>query len=209
MRIAVIGASGGTGSSVVEQALGHGHEVTALVRDVARAPQARERLSVAALDVRDLEGVRAALPGHDAVLCAIGARPARRVDLYSAGIENVLYAMAEFGVPRLVAMSAAGTFHRSDPNLTAGYKLLMKAALRGLYDDLERMEQRIMASSAEWVIVRPAGLTDGPQTGDYRVGLDGRPLTAGGRISRADVAAFMLKAAETDRWVRKAVTLSY
>lgn len=209
MRIAVIGATGGTGSAVVEQALGHGHDVTALTRDPARMPLSHARLATVAADVRDLESLRAVVPGHDAVVSAIGDKPAREVDLYSAGISNVLYAMAESGVDRLVAMSAAGTFHRSDPNLSRGYKLMMLAALRGLYDDLERMEERIMASSLEWVIVRPSGLTDGPQTGDYRVGLDGRPLAAGGRISRADVAAFMLKAAETDGWVRKAVSLSY
>lgn len=209
MRIAVIGATGRTGGSVVQQSLGHGHQVTALTRDPARMTTAHPRLEVVTADVRELETLRAALPGHDAVITAIGDKPARQVDLYSAGISNVLYAMAEFDVPRLVVMSAAGTFHRSDPNLSRGYKLMMLAALRGLYDDLERMEERVMASSLDWVIVRPSGLTDDPQTGDYRIGLDGRPLAAGGRISRPDVAAFMLKAAETDAWVRKAVSLSY
>ncbi len=209
MRIAVVGATGGTGAHAVAQALGHGHEVTAVVRDPSRVTQTHERLTVATADVLDLDSVRAALPGHDAVLSAIGGKPGGSVDVYSKGIESILYAMAENDISRLVAMSASGAFHRNDKNLSLGYRLLMKAAMSGLYDDLERMEQRIMASSLSWVIVRPAGLTDAEQTGHYRIGLDGRPLGQGGRISRADVAAFMLKSAETDQWVRKAITLAY
>ncbi len=209
MRVAVIGASGRTGAQVVEQALGHGDDVTAIVRDVSSVTMSHERLRVIAADVRELDTLRNVLPGHDAVLSTVGAKPARRVDLYSVGMSNIMYAMAEFEVPRLVALSAAGTFHRNDPNLSMGYKMMMRVALRGLYDDLERMEQRIMASSLEWVIARPSGLTDGPLTGHYRIGLEGRPLSAASTISRADVAAFMLKAAGIDTWLRKAVTLAY
>lgn len=209
MRIAVIGASGRTGVHLCRQALGHGHEVTALVRDAARLDLAHERLTVATANVLDLDTVRAALPGHDAVLSALGAKPGGASDVHTKGIESILYAMAENDIPRLVAMSASGAFHRNDKNLSLGYRMLMKAAMSGLYDDLERMEQRIMASSTEWVIVRPAGLTDAEQTGHYRIGLDGRPLGQGGRIARADVAGFMLKAVETSQWVRRAVTLAY
>lgn len=209
MRVAIVGASGRTGVHVVEQALGHGHDVTAIVRDVSRLGVRNERLTTDVADVRDLDALRAILPGHDAVLSAIGARPGGKEDLFSAGIENILYAMAESGVPRLVALSASGTFNRTDKNLSLGYRLLLAATMGSLYDDLEEMERRIMASSLDWIIVRPAGLTDGPMTGEYRVGVDGRPLSGGGRISRGDVAAFMLKAAETDHWVRRAVTLAY
>lgn len=209
VKIAVVGASGGTGRAAVERALAHGHEVTAIARDTSQVGVTHERLQVVRGDVRDEQEMRSTIPGHDAVLVAIGAKPARSVDLYSEGIANILYAMAESNVPRLVVVSAAGTFHRSDPSLTRGYKVLMRTALKGLYDDLERMEQRIMASSLEWVIVRPSGLTDGSFTGEYRLGGDGRPLSGGGTISRNDVAAFMLKSAETNRWVRSAVTISY
>ena len=209
MQLTVIGGSGRTGRVVVEQALGHGHEVTAVVRDPSALALTHPDLTVVRGDVRELDEMRAAIAGRSAVLCAIGARPARTVDLYSAGVAHILQAMAEADVPRLVVLSASGTFHRTDRNLTAGYKLLMRTSLKGLYDDLERMEQRVMASGVDWTIVRPAGLTDGPLTGEYRIGADGRPLSAGGRISRADVAAFMLKAVAGGRWSRTAVTLAY
>jgi putative NADH-flavin reductase len=48
----------------------------------------------------------------------------------------------------------------------------------------------LLASPLEWVAVRPPLVTDGPHTGRYRAGLD--VLHPGARISRADIADFML-----------------
>ncbi len=209
MRIVVIGATGRTGRAVVEQALGHGDEVVAFAREPERLGIEHARLTLARGDVRDLDSLRAALVGADAVVCAIGAKPDRTVDTYSVGIGNIMQAMLEHGVPRIAVVSASGTFNRSSRNLSMGYRLMMKATLGGLYDDLERMEQRLMASDLEWTIVRPAGLTDGEFTGAYRIGDHGKPLASGQRISRADVAALLLKSIATDRWLRRAVTVAY
>ncbi len=209
VRIVVIGATGRTGRVVVEQALGHGDEVVAFAREPERLGLDHQRLTLARGDVRDLDSLRASMQEADAVISAIGAPPGRSVDIYSAGIGNIMQAMVEAQVPRLAVVSAAGTFHRNDKNIALGYRLMMKATLGGLYDDLERMEQRVMASELEWTIVRPAGLTEGELTGRYRVGDHGRPLKDGQRIARADVAALLLKSLSTDRWLRRAVTVAY
>jgi putative NADH-flavin reductase len=209
MRIAVIGASGRTGRLIVEQALGQGDDVVAFARSPETLDLAHPRLKSVAGDVRDVAALRLAVQDCDAVTFAIGEKPTPEVDTYSVGISNLMEAMAELDVMRLSAVSAAGTFARNDRNLSVGYRLMMRAVPRGLYDDLERMETRIMASGMRWTIVRPAGLTDGPQTGEYRIGLNGKPLSAGGRISRADVAGFTLKSLKVDTWVGRAVTLAY
>lgn len=208
MRIVAIGANGRTGREVVRQALGHGHSVVAFARNPDSVEPEHERLVRARGDVRDLDSLRVALTDADAVICAIGDKPAGSVDTYSIGIGNIMQAMVESGVSRISVVSAAGTFARNDRNLSVGYRLMVRTVLRGLYDDLERMEQSIMASGLEWTIVRPAGLTDEPQSGHYRIGEHGRPLQAGSRIPRPDVAAFLLKAVTTDVWRRKAVTLA-
>lgn len=208
MRIAIIGATGRTGREVVSQALGHGHHVVAIARRPERLDVAHERLTKVRADVRDIDTLRAALRGADAVIVVVGDAPARRIDTYSAGIANVMQAMAELDITRLAVMSAAGTFYRTDRHLSVAFRLLIATTYKGLYDDLERMEQRVMASGLDWTIVRAAGLTDGPLTGTYRVGETGRPLSGGQRISRADVAAFLLKAVTTDHWWRKAVTIA-
>lgn len=209
MRIVVIGATGRTGRKVVEQALGHGDEVVAFARQPQGLGLEHERLTLAQGDVRDLESLRAAMSGADAVVVAIGAAAGRAVDTYSVGIGNTMQAMVEAGVTRIAVMSAAGTFNRNSRNISLGFRLMMKATLGGLYDDLERMEERVMASALEWTIVRPAGLTDGEFTGRYRIGDHGKPLLKGQRISRADVAALLLKSLATDRWLRRAVTVAY
>ncbi len=209
MRIAVFGASGRTGRKVVEQALGHGHDVVAAVRAPEALAIPHPRLHVVRADVRDLEAVRAAVADCDAVVSAIGAPLEKRVDLYSTGIANIVQAMAESDVLRLAVVSAMGTFARKDKNIAWAYRTLMMPRLAPIYDDLERMETRIMASSAEWTIVRPAGLTDGAATGHYRVALDGRALPKGGQVSRADVAALVLKSLSVDTYLRRAVAIAY
>lgn len=209
MRIAVIGATGRTGREVVEQALGHGSDVVAFARDPGRLDLHHPRLTEMPGDVRDLDSLRVAVAGCDAVICTFGSKPASQVDLYSVGIANVMQAMAEQQVPRLAVMSATGTFARDSRRLSIGYKLLLRTTLRGLYDDLERMEERVMAGGLTWTIVRPPGLTEGPRLGHYRIGIHGRPLSAGARMSRGDVAGFLIKCVTTGAWEFRAVSLAY
>jgi uncharacterized protein YbjT (DUF2867 family) len=65
-----------------------------------------------------------------------------------------------------------------------------------------------MASDLDWAIVRPAGLSDGPATGDYRISLDGSIPPKIARIARADVASVLVKALETETYWRKAVVVA-
>jgi len=63
-------------------------------------------------------------------------------------------------------------------------------------------------SSFDYTIVRPMQLTDGPRTSVYRVSVDGIPEN-GKQISRADVAQFMLNAAEDQLFIRQSIGLAY
>jgi putative NADH-flavin reductase len=207
VNVTVFGAAGRTGRHVVERALGHGHAVRAFVHRTPLALE-HERLSVVGGDIRDFDDVAAAVESADAVAFALSQGGRGDANIHQAGIENVIHAMAAADVFRLAAVSAAGTFKRGDRNLSLAYRALVATALRSVYDDLEAMEQRIMASALDWTIVRPVGLTDEPATGDYRVSLDGSLLSKSSRISREDVAAFVVKALETDTYVRRAVVIA-
>lgn len=209
MRIAVIGATGRTGRHVVSQALGQGDDVVALARDPSVLGVRHPRLEAYAADVRDLESLRAPLAGCDAVVSAVGERASAKTDLYSVGIANIMHAMAANDVMRLSAISAVGTFARGHRNLSLPYRLLLRTSYRTIYDDLERMETLIMASGMGWTIVRPPRLTDGERTGDYRIGLTGQPLASGSKISREDLAGFVLKSLKVDTWLHRAVVVSY
>lgn len=207
MRILVVGGAGRTGSRIVEQALGHGHTVRVLVHHTEPAIT-HERLEIVRGEVFDEATVTAAVADADAVAFAVGSGGGRDVTVYSAGIANVLYAMALHEVDRLVAISAAGVFARRDSKLSLSFRAMIATVLRPVYDDMERMEQRIAASGVGWTIVRPVGLTDDPATGAYRVSLDGSLLPKASRVSRADVAALALKSIETGAFEGKTLVVS-
>ncbi len=201
MNLVVFGAAGRTGRHVVERALGHGHTVTAFVHKTP-LPSDHPALYRANGDVRDFDAVSAAITGQSAVAFALSG-----AGNHEPGIANVIHAMAEHGVRRLAAVSAAGTFARNDNRLSPAYRLMVATALRSTYDDLEDMEMRIMASDLDWTIVRPVGLTDEPAAGNYRLALDGSLLPKAKRIARADVGSLVVKALETSTFWRRAVVI--
>lgn len=207
MRILVIGAAGRTGRHVVEQALGHGHQVIAFVHE-SPIDLNHPRLEIRAGDVLQFETVSAAVADCHAVAFAITPGRFDGVLLCATGMGNVLHAMAANDVSTLVAVSAAGVFARSDSRLSLGFRLMVATTLRAAYDDLEAMEQRIAASGVSWTIVRAGGLSDGSATGRYRISQDGSTLPKMARVSRADVAALVLKSAETQAFPRRTLLIS-
>lgn len=206
MRVIVFGAAGRTGRLVVERALGHGHDVTAFVHDTP-LELTHPRLTVVTGDVREFADVEDAMAEQDAVAFVLSQGSGDK-GIHEAGIANVIHAMAACDVRRLAAVSAAGTFARTDKALSIAYRALIKTTLRAVYDDLEAMERRIMATGLDWTIVRPVGLSDDEPSGSYRVSLDGTLLKKAARISRADVASVVVKALETDTYLRRTVVIA-
>ncbi len=205
MRILVLGAAGRTGQLIVERALGHGHDVTAFIHATPLALN-HVRLTTVGGDARDFSAMESAMAEQDAVAFALSQGSGDK-GVHEAGIANVIHAMAANDVHRLAAVSAAGTFARTDKALSLAYRAMIKTAMRDIYDDLEAMERRIMATGLDWAIVRPVGLTDEPPSGTYRVSLDGTLLKKAARISRADVASVVVKALETDTYLRRTVVI--
>ncbi len=208
MRILVLGATGGTGRQVVEQAIAHGLDVVVLVRDPSSLPVSHEGLTVVPGDVTDPAAVQRAVTGCDAVISALGARGREPVNVYSDGIANTIRAMTARGIRRLVVVSAAGAGAR-DVELPVWMRLLRRLPrISELYEDMERMEDDVFLSDLDWTIVRPAGLTNGPLTGHYRV-VEGTVVPKGTRVSRADLAALLLKCAQGSVWSRRSVAVAY
>jgi putative NADH-flavin reductase len=208
MHICVFGAAGRTGRHIVDRALGHGHEVTAFVRETPLELENAEGVRVVRGDVLDYDAVFEAIAGCTAVAFALSHGSGSGRHIMEEGIGNVIHAMAEQGVSRLAAVSAAGTFSRTSKRLSIAARAMIATTLRPVYDDLEAMELLIMASDLDWTIVRPVGLSDDPPTGHYRISLDGSLLPKTSRIPRSDVAALVLKALETDTYWRRSVVIA-
>lgn len=204
LRLLVLGATGRTGQQLVGEALGQGHEVTALVRDRARLLIQDGRLHVVVGGATDPATVDEAVAGHDAVLCALGPRSLKellRAELMRATVPALVSSMERRGVRRLILLSALGV-GESASRAPLAPRLAFRSFLRQVGQDKERAEQAVRASGLEWTIVYPPSLSTGPATGTYRHGED-LELRASPRVSRADVAQFMLMQLTDDRYIRK------
>jgi len=204
-RVLIVGATGGTGRQLVAQALERGYEVTALARNPSRLAVAHPRLTIVRGDVLDDAGVAAAMPGHGAVLSALGHKryfyPTR---IQSRGTENILRAMEAEGVKRFVCATSLG-LGESVGRLGLMYTFFITPAILPFYFwDKTRQERAIAASAVEWVIVRPGALTNGAKRGRVRHGGRIGSLLWTVRVSRADVASFMLDHLESNTYLRSA-----
>ncbi len=193
MKIVVFGATGGTGRLIVEQALALGHAVTAFVRDPARMNVAHPNLRLVQGDILDPAAVIQALQGQDAVLCALGMPLMNKDGLRAAGTRNIIDAMQTCDVRRLICLSSFGVGD-SYALLPISYRFLVAPlVLRHVLADHARQETYIRDSDLDWTIVRPVNLTDGPAAGVYLQGTQRPNRRLKMKVSRADVAAYMLE----------------
>ena len=208
--VLVIGASRGVGLETVKRALAAGHRVRAMARRVDRLRLDDPNLETFAGDALSRGDVRAALDGVDVVVQTLGITPrpeavVRGTTLFSRATRVLVEAMAEAGVKRLVCLTGFGA---GDSRNQGGflYDTAFKLFLARVYDDKNIQEHLIRNSDLDWVIARPGILTDRPATGRYRVLLDPKDWR-GGFITRGDVADFLVRAIDDDRYLKKAPVL--
>jgi putative NADH-flavin reductase len=205
MKIIVFGATGGTGKLMVTQALAKGHSVTAFVRHPEGLPQ-DPHLRIVQGDVFDSATVVDAVRGNRAVLSALGARSLKRTNLLSRAVPVILEGMRQEYVTRLIVLGAAGVqrdYGKYQNALTKiGLWVAKKTMLKHPFIDQAAQERLLAASDVDYTIVRAPRLSDGPFTGTYRVLPDALPPGAL-RVSRADVADFMLQQLTDPRFHRQ------
>jgi len=202
MRILVFGASGHTGHEVVRQALARQHAVTAFVRRPEKLQVQHDHLTVATGDVGDAAAVRRAVGGHDVVVSTLGTVGLRHDQVLIDGVGHIVAAMGEAGVKRLIYQSFIGV---AESRAAVGVimRFIAPIPLRDQIRDHEAKEAIVKASQTDWTIVRPPKLTDGPATGAYRAGEDITTRAPMPTLSRADVAAFIVREIEQPAYVRK------
>jgi putative NADH-flavin reductase len=209
-RLLIVGATGGTGRHLVAQALERGYAVTALVRDPSKLRMDHERLNLVRGDVMDYDTIEAAMRGQEAVVSALGHKrffyPTR---IQSEGARNILRAMEAHHVSRFVCQTSLGLGDTAG-RLGLYFTLFtIPVVLPFYFWDKARQERLIAESNAEWIIVRPGMLTNGARRRQFRHGFQiGNPLWTV-RISRADVADFMLDQVTSDRYLRAAPAVAW
>ena len=207
MKVIIFGATGSVGRHLVEQSLRDGHNVTAFARDPSVLELTHANLTRRAGDVLDAAAVQAAIAGHDAVMVALGA--GRKGAVRAAGTRNIIAGMTRHGLRRMVCASTMGVGD-SYPALNFFWKRIMFGLLlRKAFADHQAQEEAVRQSDLDWVIVRPGAYTDGPATGVYKSGFAPAEKNLALKISRADVARFMLEQLTGTAWLRRTPGLSY
>ncbi|MCU1279147.1 MAG: Flavin reductase [bacterium] len=204
MRLFVLGATGHIGAQIVDLALARGHQLTAFVRSPAKITRQDQALTVVQGDPLRADEMAQRLPGHDAVLSALGlpAREALRPSMRMAELAaSTVAAMKTARVNRLGIVSAAVLFPM--PGLRFAF---FRWFLRHHARDLVAMEAVVRATAFDFTIARPGRLVAGADA-DYRSARDALPAGAFNMSYRA-VAAFLLDCVEHGTHTREIVGLA-
>ena len=209
MKVVIFGATGTIGSQVVEQALAQGHEVTAFSRHPEKLNMTKGNLQLFAGDVFDINAVEQAIHGQDAVICVLGSGKKLFGHVRSEGTRNIIQAMENTGVRRLICQSTLGAGD-SWSNLDFYWKYVMFGfILRKVFADHLIQEKLVAQSQLDWTIVRPGAFIDGDHTGNYRHGFPAGDRDITLTISKSDVADFILKQLTSNAYLGQTPALSY
>jgi len=209
-HIVIFGATGRTGQHLVRQALDRDYRVTAFVRDPVKLEVEDDRLQVALGDILDAGAVDAALAhGVDAVICAAGIFQREYKTTLSDGTRNILSAMQNHGIRRLLVVSSIGAGDSKGQGtwLVVLYQRLM---LKYVLWDKDRQEQAIRESGLDWTILRPPRLFESDkQNADVVVWSGAHPKRKlQWSVTRATLAKVVLDALASENYVGEAVNLS-
>lgn len=212
MRVAIFGASGATGQLLTERALAAGYEVVVLLRTPLAFPL-RTHVHIVQGNAFDPITIASTLRGADAVLSALGARSLKKEDVLERAVPLIVAAMQEAGIRRIIALGSAGALPDSLDKQPAWRRwivqnIVYKTLLRNPVASQISQYKTLSSSGLDWTMVMPPMLTNGPGRGHYRIDGDALPRN-GSRISRADVADFMMQQLTSEEWKQKGVYLSW
>jgi len=206
MKIVVFGATGATGRYLVPLLLKAGHEVTVLARSPDKVDQSGGTVRIIQGDARDAAAVAKAVAGQEVAMSTFGSRSLKADDIQEVFMKNLVAAMHDAGVQRLIDLSAWGTGD-SYAHANFFFKIIMATILKANFADKNKGEAQVIDSDILYTFVRPGRLSNGPAKGNVRASLDGKGLR--NSISRQDVVSFMVDQIKDESWVRKAPLIGY
>jgi len=205
MKLTIFGASSTTGKLLMEKALAEGHEVTAFVRDASKLEITNEKLKVMIGDALNPAHVEEAVTGSNAVLSTLGPKGKPAV-MTAESTKNIVSAMEKFGVKRLVVVSVAGIAVPQDQRGFNLIAVLIKLLLMDVFVDRENQLTVLESSKVDWTAVRVPRLTDETAMGSVTA-FFGNPSPSM-KVTRADLADFMLKQLTEPQWLKQAPIIS-
>ena len=209
MKLTIFGATGGTGKKLVEQALAAGNHVVAYVRNPSKLEFIHKDLTIVEGELADQMMIEQAVSGVDAVISVLGSRGGSKEKPITQGMQNIIAAMNKYGVRRLIVSS---TLSVKDPNDIPDFKVnilvnFVKLTIRSAYEEIISVAEIVRKFDLDWTILRLTTLNNNPKSGKVRVGYLGKG-EVGMRISREDLADFMLKQVKNTKYLQQSPVIS-
>lgn len=213
MKIFLLGATGATGQELLK-ILVNKYDVKLLVRNPQNVQvekfKSHYTIEIIQGDVSEADKLKQHFNGCDAIISALGTGMENRLtDIYSNGGKNILNAMRVNGIKKLLTITS-GVIDVSDPGTDTFFlNRIIRPNFNKPYYDMIRWETILDdTKDIDWVCVRPTKLIDKPATHNYRVQVNHCP-SKGWKISRADMAEFMVKQITSDEYNNKKPVLAY
>lgn len=214
MKIALIGATGFTGTAVLNEAVSRGHQVTAIARNTDKIAVKHELITPVQADVNDVDALAELLKGHDAVSSSYNAgwsNPNMYAD-FIKGSEDIQEATKRAGVKRLIVIGGAGSLYIA-PGVqlvdTPQFPAEWKEGATAARDYLNILKKE---TDLDWTFLSPAiNLHPGERTGKFRLGTDNPVFDADQKceISVEDLAVALIDELEQNQFVKQRFTLGY
>lgn len=215
MKVAIIGATGFLGSSLVKEFASRNHQVTAISRNPKQA--GTPNVTTVSADVFHAGALAEVLTGNDVVVSAYNPGWTNP-DIYDdaiAGSKAIQAAVKRAGIKRFIYIGGAGSLHVA-PDLqlidTPDFPAEYKAGASAARDYLNILKEE---KDIDWVFFSPAiemhqGITTG-RTGRYRLGGDNPVFDENGRsiLSGEDVAVVIADEAENPKHHKQRFTAAY
>jgi putative NADH-flavin reductase len=211
-RIVLFGATGGTGLQIIEQAILLNYKLVAAVRNTAALDKYKDKIEVRKVNVYDRNSVEEVIKDADVVISSLGSgtlsQGIKSTDVYSKPVDLILDAMNKFGVKRGLFLTSVGVDF--DESFSWVYKKIIRPLIMNTYMDMMKLETIVERTDypIDWTIVRPSELIDSKKSKEFHAG--NRFMNGGNqKISRKDVAKFVIHEMENNLWVKKYPALSY
>ncbi len=201
-KIALFGGTGQTGQEFLKLAINEGFEVRALARKPERIRQSSPLVKVIKGDVLNIENVKEVVAEADIVISLFGHVKGSPEWLQTNGTRNIVQAMKESGVERIISLSGGGLpFPEKDRPKFADklIRTIMKIFVPKILNDAIKHHEVLENSGLTWTIVRGPRLTNDEKVGNYRVGWVG--VNASTKIPRADLAHFILSQVNDEKYI--------
>lgn len=209
MNITIFGATGFVGNHLLSKALAEGHKVKILARDPKKVRNTHANLEIIEGDYFDLEKVRQAISGSEAILSTVGPKPRSSADqtkeMYLQSLETVFDGMKNDGVNRFINILGAATVAPGEKVQTKRKLVRFIIGIIGphIKDTKQAELELIRKSGLEWTSVRPPLITE--CSGDFKAHAE---TLAGGKVDVHQLVGFLLENLNTTDWVGKAPLVS-